>query len=195
MAIEREKTILESSLPFDVYDQIRFLPDFDKRGQICEELFGQMFSLLDSKGVEVDLAKSGYRAKTDVRVMQKIAERNSFFFLRDIFGLWFVLKNETDRLKIPGIVIPQFPLTPEVFADGTPSVRDYSSQDVRSINRSRNKNISEAYSALHINGVFNYGGSRLGIFELKAFTEEEDRLYQLTRREYEIKRRNGRSNH
>lgn len=192
--VENSIEVFRKALPDNVYDQIRDLPEFAKREAICEELFGMVYSILDSEGIEIDLDKSGYRAKTDARIMQKIDERKSFFFLRDVFGLWVVVKNDCDRARIPGIIKDAFKETPENFADGTPSVRDYSIPDIRVSNRSRNKNISEEYSALHINGIFDYGGNRLGIFELKAFNENEERLFELTRQKYETNRRNGNGN-
>jgi len=191
MTIEREITN-SGRMPKDVYDQIRDLPDFSRRETTCEELFGQIFSLLDAEGIGIDITRSGFRAKTDARIIQKISERQSSFFLRDIFGLWVVVEKDLERALIPGIISPVYSATPEFFADGTPSVRDYSIPEVKIWNRNRNKNISDEYSALHVNGVFDYGGNRLGIFELKVFTKAEDKLYEMTRQKYELNRSNGR---
>lgn len=190
-----ERDCKESSLlPRNVYEQIRGLPDFAHREQICEELFGQIFSLLDSEGIDIDLGESGYRAKTDARIMQKIEERKSFSPMRDVFGVKFELVNDADRARIAEIILDAFPNTPREFEDGTPSIRDYSIPEVRSQNRLRNKNISDSHSALHINGIFRFGEEEgVGIFELQILTREENILYKKTWEDYESSRRNGKS--
>ena len=142
--------------------------------------------------LEFDLEESSYRVKSREDIREKSITRKSVSPVRDIYGVRFVVRNE-DRFKITNLAT-YFPLTPDFFADGRPSVREYANPNVRSYIRGAfNPNIGE-YSALHINIVFQRNNSKIyDIAEIQIMTKDELTVSKNNRNLYTNVRKNDRS--
>lgn len=192
MTIERNVEFAASPrMPKDVYEQLDRLPCDEERGEICMELAQKIYSLLSNNHIVVD--NITMRVKSEARMNSKIERRGSTAPLRDIYGIR-IITEYPDRAKIAAIVQSAFPLTPEKFEDGMPSVREYANPETRQFVKSNfNPRISERHSAMHINIVFRGKDltimasptELLDIAEVQVLNEEEMRIFKETRGEYE----------
>lgn len=181
MENEREK-IAAPRMPINAYEQFVNLPDKETRSGLCLTLGQAILDLVDLNGIKVE--KVNIRVKTAESMWRKIERRNSNAPLRDIYGIR-IITEEPDRMKIKDLIQRAFPLTPEKFADGTPSFREYADPETRRQSRNRNKNISERHSALHINVVFlREGSDYYDIAEVQVLSSEEMKIFDETRGEY-----------
>jgi hypothetical protein len=180
---DRDSEIL-ARLPADVFEQIRFLPRIDERERICVAISKRLATALKDNGVKIEDVET--RAKQADSIEDKIKRRGSTNPLRDIYRVRFIT-NYPDRSRVARIIQDSFPLTPKVFPDGMPSVRDYANPETREFVKSRfNPRISDRHSAMNVNIVFLRNGSRLcDIAEIQVLTTEEMALYKETRSEYE----------
>lgn len=188
MEIEREN-IGVGRMPVDVYEQMANLPSMEEQERICRWLFAKVLRVLVENGIGVNVKKSSYRVKSDEGVMGKIITRGSTRPVKDKFGVRLIVSEE-DRFRISGMIRDAFPLTPDFFEDGVPSIRDYADPQMRFFIRANfNPNISSEYSALHVNGVFLTPDSeKKKIVEVQVMTNKEDADYKRTREIY----KNGR---
>lgn len=185
MKNEKEKSRIKR-MPENAYEQLVNLPDKETRRELCLTLGQTILDLLDLNGIKVE--KVTVRAKTAESMWRKIERRNSKAPLRDIYGIR-IITEESDRMRIKDLIQGLFPLTPEKFADGTPSFREYADPETRRQARNRNKNISERHSALHVNVVFlREGSDYYDIAEIQVLSSEEMKIFEETREEY----KNGR---
>lgn len=181
MNLERESR-LSARLPEDVYEQIRNLPDVGLRIEITESIFKGLSTLLTLNDVEIDWKLSGPRPpKTIARVEDKIIRRNSKAPAADFYGGRFVTQDPR-RTWLKDLIQSAYPLTPEFFATGKPTARDYRDPKVRESHIEKmNPHMSPIYSALHINFIFLRDNSNLyDIAEAQIMTHEELGIYKLT---------------
>lgn len=192
MSIEHNCNDQPGRMPENVYDQLNHLPDISVRGQICESVAKGVFTLLTFHGIKIDDVSC--RTKSVERIYEKIKIRKSVGVVRDIYGSRFITE-EPDRSKIKDLILSAYPLTPLVFSDGRPSVREYADPTVRDfIRQNFNPHISSLHSALHINVVFKREGSNvLDIAEIQIMNAQELTTYNLTRESY-VNGRNGNGN-
>lgn len=172
-------------IPETVYSQLAYLPDENYRINVSKQLFEGLSFYLNSFGVEIDMAKSSYRTKSIDRIKEKIVRRKSNVAVRDIYAVRFITQ-EKDRPKLTKLIQDAYPLTPNVFLDGKPSVREYANSQVRDFFRqNHNPHTSPLYSALHVNIVFErYGSPYLDIAEVQIMNHEELDIYDSTRQDY-----------
>lgn len=172
MSIERKKEA-RKRFPEDVFDQLMDLPSDMIQEKICKKIFDEVASILTNNGIVFDVEKSSHRVKSREDIRKKSLTRKSLSPVRDIYGVRFIVR-EADRFRIESMIQPLFPLTPEIFADGRPSIREYADPKVREYMRGKfNPNIGE-YSALHINVVFQREGAKIcDIAEVQIMTEKE----------------------
>lgn len=177
-------------IPANVYEQIANFPSETEQEKTCKEIFVGIQTLLNLYGITLDMEKSSYRVKSRIGVENKIKIRKSSAPIRDKYGFRFITE-EADRDRLRRIIQLAYPATPERFADGRPSVREYANPEVREyIKKNFNPNISSQHSALHFNIVFQREGSLLyDIAEVQIMTKKEFEIYNQTRGEYV----NGRS--
>jgi|GEM_PF-4914311 len=176
-----------TKMPESIQEQLTNLPCEEERGEICAELAVQLFSLLTSNGIVVENAT--FRSKESKKIEKKGEIRNSKAPLRDIYGVRFIT-NEKNRVRVAEIIRSQFPLTPEKFDDGMPSVRDYADPEMKAFVKANfNPRISERHSAMHINIVFQREGAKIyDIAEVQILSEDEMKIFKETREEYENKK-------
>lgn len=180
---DKDSEIL-TRLPIDAFEQIKFLPRIDERERVCKALSLRLYTALKENGVKIE--GMSVRAKPGDKIDKKIKRRNSTTPLRDIYGVRFITSHP-DREGVARIIQGCFPLTPKVFPDGMPSVRDYANSATREFVKSQfNPRISDRHSAMHVNIVFLRAGSDVcDIAEVQVLTPEEMRIYRETRDEYE----------
>lgn len=182
---EREE-IKEGRMPFSVSEQLvkANLPPYEERERICTALVIRLLNEFDRNHIKIEDWTS--RAKTKEKIIEKVERRKSTFPVRDIYGLRFITW-EKDRERIAKIIQGAFPETPEKFANGMPSVRDYANPAMREFVKSGyNKQISDRHSALHVNFVFLRAGSDIfDIGEVQILTPKEMEIFNETREEYE----------
>ena len=170
-------------MPISAYEQFVNLPDKETRRGLCLTLGQTILDLMDLNGIKVE--KVNIRVKTAESMWRKIERRNSNAPLRDIYGIR-IITEDPDRMKIKDLIQRVFPLTPEKFADGTPSFREYADPETRRQGRERNKRISERHSAMHVNIVFLRDGEAVyDIAEIQILNPEEMGIFYETRGEYE----------
>lgn len=189
MSIERDCIDQPGRMPENVYDQLNHLPDVSIRGRICESVATGVYTLLTFHGIKIDDVSC--RTKSVERINEKIKIRKSTGVIRDIYGVRFITE-EPDRSKIKDLILSAYPLTPVVFSDGRPSVREYADPAVRDFIREKyNPHISSEHSAMHVNVVFKREGSNvLDIAEIQVMNAQELTTYNLTRESY-VNGRNG----
>jgi len=172
-------------MPENVYEQLRHLPDMEKRMLIAKEIFQGLSTLLVWNGVDVDWGKSGYRTKTVARIEDKIMRRNTSESQRDIYGVRFITE-ENRRIWLKDLIQSAYPETPKFFTNGKSSSRDYRDSLVRGAHIEKtNPHMSPVYSALHINFVFKQEESNVfDIGEVQIMTTDELKIYNQTRDGY-----------
>ena len=175
----------EIKIPTKVSEQLLYIPSESYRINVCQQLFKGLVFFLTSYGVEIDISVSGYRTKTLDRVNEKIIRRKSDVAMRDIYGVR-IITEDTRREWIKDLIQSAYPLTPKVFPDGKPSVREYADPVVREFFREKhNPHTSPIYSAMHVNIAFERVGSPyLDIAEIQIMNNEELGIYNDTRDEY-----------
>lgn len=180
-SVERNQSM---RLPNDVYEQIKALPCDEERGEILGDLAVKLAAILGRNGIPLEAATM--RIKSREKIEKKIERRGSTAPLRDLYGVRFVIESP-DREKIAKIIQDAFPGTPEKFADGMPSIREYANAETRKfIKANYNSHISDRHSALHINIVFPRNETGLyEIAEVQILTPEEMQIFRETREEYE----------
>lgn len=179
-------------MPFNAYEQIQILPDFDFRMRISRNLFAGVGYYLNLLGVSFDKDLSTFRAKDVERIQEKITRRKSAVPVRDIYGIR-IITEDPRREWIKDILQKAYPLTPDMFPDGKPSVREYANPTIREFFREKhNPHTSPLYSALHVNVVFERLGSHLfDIAEIQIMNKRELEIYNDTREEYLRNRTSG----
>jgi hypothetical protein len=166
-------------------EQLDSLPDEAMREAMAKNLYVGLVFLMESFGITVDKDKSSYRVKSMDRIIEKIERRRAP--LRDLIGVRLIIEPE-NRSRVTQIISDAFPLTPKVFPDGKPYIRDYSNPTVREYFREKhNPHTSPFYSALHINVAFLRDG-KIDFAEVQVMSHEELKIYNHTREEY-IKKR------
>lgn len=190
MSIERE-VVNSGRMPTDVFEQLSNLPDKETQEKICEGIYNKVCAILNSHGVVFYDDISNCRVKSKERIEEKIKIRGSTLPVRDIYGTRMIV-GDTDRYRVADIIKFGFPLTPDFFEDGRPSVREYADPLVREfISKNFNPHISSLYSALHINVVFHREGAMLyDIGEVQIMTKDELETSHHTREIY-VSKRNG----
>ena len=190
MSIEREITEY-GRMPGDVYEQLVNLPDLETQEKICETIYGKVCSILDYHGIVFYEEVSNCRVKSKQRIEEKIKIRQSTRPVCDIYGTRIVV-SDTDRYRVADIIKFGFPLTPDFFEDGRPTVREYADPNMRDfISKNFNPHISTLYSALHVNVIFHRQGASLyDIGEVQIMTKKELEMSKITREVY-VNKRNG----
>lgn len=190
MSVERE--ITESGrMPVDVYEQLANLPDSETQTKICGTIYDKVCSILDYHGITFYKEESNCRIKSKERIEEKIKIRGSTRPVCDIYGTRIIV-DDADRYRVSDIIRFGFPLTPDFFEDGRPTVREYADPNMRDfISKNFNPHISSLYSALHINVVFHRDGANLfDIGEVQVMTKKELEMSKITREVY-VSKRNG----
>lgn len=176
-------------MPFNAYEQIEILPDVDLRTKISENLFVGVLYYMELMGVIMERELSSFRTKNIERIQEKIKRRKSTVPIRDIYGIR-IITEDSRREWIKDILQKAYPLTPDIFPDGKPSVREYANPTIREFFREKHSPYtSPLYSALHVNVVFKREGSHLlDIAEIQIMNKRELKIYNDTREEYLQKR-------
>lgn len=171
--------------PISSSEQLQTLPSEVVREVMARNLYFSLIFLLGSFGITTDRDKSSYRAKSMDRIIEKLERRKGP--LRDLIGVRLIIEPENREQSIR-IISDAFPLTPKVFPDGKPYIRDYSNPAIREYFREKhNPHTSPFYSALHINVAFLRDGI-IDFAEVQLMSHEELKIYNRTREEY-IKKR------
>lgn len=177
-------------MPSSVYEQLALMNN-EREGEseeICRQLAKEIRSILDENFVNV--FSESFRVKTRESIVNKSLSRGSEEPIRDRFGGREEVAAGTYKRRVAEAIQKRYPLTPKVFPDGTPSIRDYADPKVREEGRKRNKNISERYSAMHVNIVFQRPGHEVYyIAEIQLLDTDEMRVFNETRPKYERDRR------
>lgn len=175
----------EIKIPTKVSEQLLYIPNESYRINVCQQLFKGLLFYLSSYGVEIDREVSGYRTKSVNRINEKIVRRKSDVAVRDIYGVR-IITEDIRREWIKDLIQSAYPLTPKVFPDGKPSVREYADPIVREFFREKhNPHTSPIYSAMHVNIAFERVGSPyLDIAEIQIMNKMELGIYDETRDEY-----------
>lgn len=181
--LEKEISVIQGRMPKDVYEQMAVPICDEERGEILERLALRLFTILSTHGIVVE--DGSMRVKTQEKIEKKIIKRNSTSPLRDIYGVRFIT-SDPDRARIAEIIQLAFPLTPEKFENGMPTVRDYADPKMKEFIRGNfNPNIYLLGSAMHVNVIFPIEGRDiLGIAEVQILTPEEMKIYKETHFEY-----------
>ena len=184
MSIEREK-INQARMPEYVFDQLISLPPDIIQDKTCKKVFYEVAAILMKNEVVFDTEKSSFRVKSREDIRKKSITRKSISPVRDIYGVRFIV-SEADRFRVQNMIQPYFSLTPETFSDGRPSIREYADLKVRDqVRENYNPNITDSYSALHINIVFQREGANVyDIAEIQIMTKKELEASKNSRRKY-----------
>jgi hypothetical protein len=177
-------TIKEGRMPSSVSEQLANLPPEEERKQICMALAVRLLNEFNRNHIKIE--GGSVRAKTKERIIEKVERRKSTDPMRDIYGMRFKTW-ERDRAKIAKVIQAAFPETPEKFANGMPTVREYADPKMREfIKANFNSRISDRHSAMHVNFVFLRAGSEIfDIAEVQILTPREMEIFNETREEYE----------
>ncbi len=172
-------------MPFNAFEQIQILPEEAYRLKVTENLFKGIIFYLELNDVLISKEVSSFRTKSIERMQEKVTRRKSSVPIRDIYGIR-IITEDARRQWLTDLIQKAYPLTPKVFPDGKPSVREYADPRIREFFREKhNPHTSPIYSALHVNVVFERQGTHLlDIAEVQIMNTSELLIYNETREEY-----------
>jgi len=179
-----ENEAYQLRLPHDAREQLCNLQEEETRERITFAVYRGLIFYLRFGGVDIDLPKSGYRAKTKERIIEKMNRRGDLPIL-DIYGIRLVT-DYSDRKELGRIIQAAYPQTPGVFMGDRFSLRDYADESVKERHRAQiNPEMSQDYSAFHLNVVFQSEKSEgLEIAEIQIMSSEEYDLSEKNRKDY-----------
>ena len=162
--------------------QIRELPDFDHRVLLCRELYDEVLSVFETKGVRP--MSSSYRAKTDESIRKYLDIRSRLRGYRserpifDIYGIRVIIRGEEEIANAIQTILDHFN-PPAKYFGSIDSVVDYRNPRIRPFPFS-----DERYKAVHIRIPFgNNGVKNLG--EIQLMTPEWYEMNKKTEIDYQ----------